>query len=447
LETLTNIAKQTQEWSLSTIDESFLDGSFTYKEITEKMIQSTLMVKPPSIDQYEFNRSLKATSLLVQWCTSLLGISTNTKYDLQSILNWLLIEGRCSGSDGVSAIMKYLVISSTIPHVPPPHQPFPLRLWKAYAALYGCQPIQKSLATEEPMLFRKVMNLAANRNGPLFFIPDPMALIEEAMKKIQAEPHKINEPVGFIGNEISSPVILSGYSILSLAIFAGDDQRVRSLLEDPNVDINQSSSQQETPLFLAAQSSHRGIFHLLLDAEADVRIVTQYHETVLHAISSFDDALAAEIASELVSRGVSLTELSDEVRIRERSDRTNRSDVSGSAVRWAVMLSKPLFLASLLDLHEKFKISVPDLDEVLEHASASFKPKMLAELITRYPHLSRLSSSRSLSNDQLDHLLSKTISNHQEMRHLLLHGSKAIGAQKEAVELLIKHGARPLRPE
>ena len=319
----------------------------------------------------------------------------------------------------------------------------PRRLWMAWGTLKGCIDVRKTLQAEDDALYRKVMAHAVLRNGPLQNREDPTAFVESRLEKFLATNDNINELVSGRGT-----------AMISFAIYTSNVELVRELIEQQGYDINistmavwekdvASGEGGESPIMLAARTGNLEIFHYLLEGEADLRCELKYECNVLHSITWFPDAVAADLAPTLVAMGASLATVAQEHFPRGIYNPNTHVHIQGTPLRWAAHLGHRNLVECLTRLHCEQGETVPDFEDTVLHSARYFQADILGTLLDHYANLHPLSTP--LSDDALDQMLAHAVMDPTNFHTLIALGEAAIQLQTQTIRKLLELGARSLR--
>jgi len=428
------------------VDEGFLDSAFTFRDLENSFAASVKPIRPPNIDTVAYSRACKAAELLVVCLTN--GWGHPFYHDMQAALSTLIRQLSLAARHGskLCALLYSLIDQPGITPVED-HNALP-KLWMAWSMLKGCQTATRKLEANDSELHRKVLALTSIHHGPLHNRDDPAGFVQHLLASF-ASSAAIRD-TGSIGELVTR----RGNTILQFAIYCGDLQLVRDLVENGNCDINEKTMPLtdidaavgeggETAIMLAARTGNQKIFRFLLEHGADLECTSNYNCNLLHSISWFPDVAAAEFAPELVRGGVKLAARAKEYLTRGVYNPFTHTHIHGSALLWAVVVGHNEFICTLINLHLQYEESVPDLDEILDHASSHFHDGTLAMLLEFHSGLSP--SLELASSETMDRLLGLAIQNPMQFPLITLHGSRSVEAQESTVRLLLEQGARPLR--
>jgi hypothetical protein len=435
---LKRIATAAEQIPFPAVDERFLDSDFDYEALKKSFFDSIAPPSPKGLAEEGFQRSMKAAFYTAISYINWLGIPTDLEYSIEDALKWLAIAARGGNGQAVQAVLMLLMASEYYDANLSSNQPLPRRLWLAYGAAIGCLKIRTILAAEDEALYAKVNQLASVRGGPLLHTPDPVGFVERIFHNVVRS-----------GRDVNDSFVETGHSSLHLAVLGGREDIVRELVERLGADVNQTTSRRplhswgQSALCLAAQNENEDICRFLLEHGADPNLATSTGSTVLHEITRFEDAVAADLARLLLSRGASLTALAKEDLLRESTNPFTHRNLSGSPLRWAAILNRPLLLSTLLAAHRERGESLPDVKETLERLSRYFNYEMLSEVLDAFQVL--VSTGERPSEELLDELLEMSIHNHKQFNLVIMHGRATSEAQLKTVQVLLDRGARPLR--
>jgi ankyrin repeat protein len=82
---------------------------------------------------------------------------------------------------------------------------------------------------------------------------------------------------------------------LHQAVKLGEEERVRTLLESKNTEIDRRDGFNETPLYIAVQTGKINIVQLLIDAGANLNATNRLEDTALHKAVFTEDLPAAKV--------------------------------------------------------------------------------------------------------------------------------------------------------
>ena len=284
---------------------------------------------------------------------------------------------------------------------------------------------------------------AVLRNGPLQNREDPTAFTESRLEKFLATNDNINELVS-----------RRGTAMISFAIYNSNVELVRELVEQRGCDINISTMAAwekdvasgeggESPIMLAARTGNLEIFHYLLEGEPDLGCESKYGCNVLHSITWFPDAVAADLAPTLVAMGASLATMAQEYPPRGIYNPNTHIHIQGTPLRWAAHLGHWNLVECLTRLHCEQGETVPDFEDTVNHSARYFQADILGTLLGHYASLHPLRTP--LSDDALDQMLVHAVMDPTNFRIALALGEVAIQLQAQTIQRLLELGARPLR--
>lgn len=437
------VASAVDGLELPAVDETFLDGSFTYRELEDAFADSIKAPLPQVISKEMFDRASEAVKHLT---TSYMnGWGDMSHQDMQVTLHLSikqLIKAARYGDK--TSVLLYLSIAQHLELSRTENHRAPTRLWLAWATLKGCQVAARALRSSDPDLYEKVNLIASVRHGPLENRDDPTTFVERRLADFAGTGHVLNNLVTPRGN-----------TILQFAIYNGNLKLVRQLVEERQFDINEPSltpitdadtsvgEKGETPIMISARTENLNIFNYLLSRNPDLTARTKKGCNVLHSITWFPDLIATELAPELVSRGACLTDMSEESYARGISNPVSHVDIQGTPLRWAITCNLPNLILSLVALHLQLGQHVPDLDAILQYVVWTFNSGALGTLLDRFVELHP--TQDTLSPQVLDHLLAISVQNPWRFHCVAAHGNRVVESQLETVNLLISKGGRPLR--
>uniref|UniRef100_A0A1I7UJQ2 Protein kinase domain-containing protein n=1 Tax=Caenorhabditis tropicalis TaxID=1561998 RepID=A0A1I7UJQ2_9PELO len=149
---------------------------------------------------------------------------------------------------------------------------------------------EKPLATFEQLLSTENADIKSAQLLSLFHI------ICAGHSESQLE--KIRFLIKFLGPTVSKTLMSSqsanGFTALHIAIYRGDVEVLKTLLESEIVDLNQSGRHLLPPLHLAAMIGDSAILTILLNKGADIHITDFVHFTALHCATYFGQESAVQ---------------------------------------------------------------------------------------------------------------------------------------------------------
>ena len=145
---------------------------------------------------------------------------------------------------------------------------------------------------------------------------------------------------------------LRGDHLIHAAAAFGSERRIRELLTDKHININQLNSKGETALLCACRSGHPDVVKFLLDNGAKASISATNGETPLHWLLSFDDKInIAALGTDLIQKGGATVDAFTTERIAY-SCFPGSIDVDfqaeGTPLMWAVHHNSPRIVRFLL---------------------------------------------------------------------------------------------------
>jgi len=432
---------------LPTVDECFLDGGFTFRDLERAFKASiTPPPRPPDVGVKQFSRACEAASLLTICMMN--GWGHPLWHDMPAVFSMLLSQLALAArhKSWQSAMFYSHVEWSHSDAVTTKRHNAPRRLWTAWSTLKGCQTAARILQANEPELYHKVALLARDRHGPLQDLDDPSAFVEGFL---------YSKPLGYGDGNVTKNVTGSR-NLLAFAIYNGNLRLLQDLLGNHQFNINEktirwtdtdlaSGEGGETPIMLAAKTQNLEIFEFLLENGADLTCTSDYGCNVLHTVSWFSDEIAAALAPTLVERGASLTALAKEYYPRGVYNPFTRANIQGSPLQWAVVSGRENLIGTLVKLCISTGTAVPDLDEVLDRATLRFDRNGLSLLIDTYSQLHP--SRQPIPPARLDSLLNMSLQNPFQFYLAIFHGMEQAEAQIRTVQLLVDKGARPVRDQ
>ncbi|KAM0415783.1 hypothetical protein ACHAPT_013244 [Fusarium lateritium] len=432
-------ALEVREELMPPVDESFLDGDFTLEDLDPPFQASTNLVPLPTMSQTAIVRTRRILGTL-SLCYNL-NIQGTMEQDGTDIAKTVAHSLARAGRAGVvAAITLYLNFTGSFDSAEIDAPFIPRKLWMVWGYRNGHWGAQDALRSQDPELYAKVARLIVSRQGPLFNDLNPTdnvkRLLEEAVTS---------------GVELTELSSISGYHILDLAIYNGNIDLVRHIVEDLGFDINFTSVRigtnasavddgDVTPTMNAAYLSHLEIFNFMLSKRPNLSLITAFGVGILHCIAWFPDEVAAGLVLDLVSHGASLTTVAKApYKLLSRPGMPE-----GSPLSWAARLGKKSLVQSLLAAHQEEDVMMVDLDSTIKRAVKDSDVDRCALFLDHYQALHPSDTQPSI--ESLDRLLTDSIArNPVEYTSLAKHGLAASTLQSHMVQFLLNRGARPIR--
>ncbi|ORY12024.1 hypothetical protein BCR34DRAFT_664081 [Clohesyomyces aquaticus] len=435
-EQLERVASPSKDISFPTVDESFLEQEFGFRDLEDSF---QLSVQLPPLAR-SFERATKASELLTICYMNAWGNPLHHDTDLS--FSKLVAELAIAARSGDRACVLYFLLVSRY-WIETETIPIPRRLWMAWSTLKGSIGVGEVLEKEDHDLYQRVSALAATRHGPLQNRDDPTAWVKRRLADFLA-----------IGQNIDELVTARGVTILQFAIYNSNLDLVRELVDEHGCDINQTTmitadtdtavgEGGETPIMLAARVLNLDIFTFLLERVPDVSRESTHGCNVLHYITWFSDSDAAHFAPILVAMGASLVTEAREYYTRGMYNMLTHTHIQGTPLQWAVRLGLEKLVECLIALHQDTGQTVTDFDRITKHATRDFRPNILKLLVGHAPVL--CPSRAQLSEARLDVLLGIAIQNPTQLFLVSIHGKHVERAQEETIMTLLELGARPVR--
>lgn len=365
--------------------------------------------------------------------------ATSRQKDNKTIISTLVKHLAKAGRVGnPEVVMLYLNVTRHLeqPEIQVPYAP--RRLWMAWGCFHGNWEARDALRIVDQRLYSKIAHMAVTRQGPLRQDSEPTDAVKRLLKVSLSR-----------GDELTDVFTPDGHHTLDLAIYNGNIDLVRKIVEDIGFDIEVSSRRigpmasvfddgNVTPIMVAAFIAHLEIFNFLLSKKPDLSGTTLLGANVLHYIAWFPDQIAANLAPELVSRGASLNAIATS----HRSNITTPGPPRGSPCRWAAELGKKHFVRALVNLHRVNETKVPDLDEALRRAVQDFDVPLCSLLLDNFPVLHPSNAPPSV--ETLGELLRDSVTPcPMTCPPLAKHGIASPERQADMAKYLLKRGAWP----
>ncbi|KAK7425059.1 hypothetical protein QQZ08_008335 [Neonectria magnoliae] len=432
-------AVRVSEELMPPVDESFLDGDFTLEDLDLSFQASTNLAPLPTLNRAAIARTRRILGTL-SLCYNL-NIQDTMQEESATIAKMLAHSLARAGRAGVvAAVTLYLNLTGSFDSAEIDAPFIPRMLWIAWGYRNGHWGAQDALRSQDPELYFEVARLIVSRLGPFFSDPNPSdnlkRLLEEAVTS---------------GVDLIELFSIAGYHVLDLAIYTGNIDLVRHIVEDLDFDIDFASQRigvnasavddrDVTPTMNAAYLSHLEIFNFMLSKKPNLASVTAFGVSILHCIDWFSDEIAAGLVPDLVSYGASLVTVAKS----QYKTRSRPGMPVGSPLCWAARLGKKSLAWSLVTAHREKGVKMVDLDSAIKRAVKDSDVDRCALFMDNYQALHPSSTQPSIKF--LDRLLTDSVARCPvEYTSLAKHGLSGSMLQSYMVQFLLDRGARPIR--